>query len=171
MGRKIKVFCKKTGQEFSSFKEAGQELEVDAWTLSKKIETNGFFVDKYGHRWERETPMETKNKYKKTTPYYKKMKKRLFSHRKANEKKQAEERMQGCVDLRDVNFMIPKPIDLSSVKEALANRKKECPELVKQALRLQIKSLLMQSPLWETVKESMEYCGLNEITITTNKKD
>lgn len=168
MGRKIKVFCKKTGQEFLSIQEAGRELEVDAWTLSKKIETNGFFVDKYGYKWERETPMKTKNKYKKTTPYYKKIKKRLFAHRKANEKEQAEERMKGCIDLSEVNFKMPEIIDLNNIKESISNKKNECPELVKQALRLQIKSLLKQSPLWETIKESMDYCGLNEITI---KKD
>ena len=165
MGRKIKVFCKKTGQEFSSFQEAGRELGVDSWTLSKKIETNGFFVDKDGYKWERETPMKTKNKYEKTTPYYKKMKKRLFSHRKANESLPSvsgglfpipKERFKGCVDLHEVNFGT-QPIE-------------DCPADVRESVKNIVMYLLKDSGVYDKITNLLDTCGLKRITITTDKK-
>jgi hypothetical protein len=51
---------------FKSIKDAAAYAQVDGWTMSKKMETSGSFIDNNGDEYIRETPMKTKNKYKNT---------------------------------------------------------------------------------------------------------
>ena len=64
--KKVKVFCETTGTMYDSICEAAKVADVDNWTMSKKMEASGAFIDSKGNVYKRVTPMNTKNKYKDT---------------------------------------------------------------------------------------------------------
>jgi hypothetical protein len=76
MGRKINIFCKNLNKWFGSLGEAARFANADAWTMSKKMETAGGFVDKNGNEYIRQEPMKTKNQYKNTGKQVQKVLKR-----------------------------------------------------------------------------------------------
>lgn len=143
------MFCTKTGQVFDSFTEAAKALEVDSWTLSRKIETNGYFVDKDGLIWEREHPMVSKNKYPKMSPYYKP--KRKYVRHKKKEDLEAEDQQ-----------IIQSFIEVGT--------KKDCPNFIVSALAEKTKALMIEKGIWDEICEAMEYCGLKSFTVYKGQK-
>lgn len=77
--KKVEVYCESNGRTYDSIFEASQVAGVDSWTMSKKMETSGSFVDSYGRVYKRLQPMKTKNTYKDTGSEVKI--KRAFAHR------------------------------------------------------------------------------------------
>lgn len=66
MAKRIRVINTTKNIWFKSIKDAAAYAQVDGWTMSKKMETSGSFIDSNGDEYIRETPMKTKNKYKNT---------------------------------------------------------------------------------------------------------
>lgn len=66
MAKRIRVINTTKNMWFKSIKDAATYAQVDGWTMSKKMETSGSFIDSNGDEYIRETPMQTKNKYKNT---------------------------------------------------------------------------------------------------------
>lgn len=66
MGRRVRVINITKDIWFDTIGEAAKYAKIDGWTMSKKMETSGSFVDDNGDEYIRETPMRTKNKYKNT---------------------------------------------------------------------------------------------------------
>ena len=83
MATKVKVYCKTLNKWFGSIKSAAQFAKVDDWTMSRKMDVLGSFVDKYGNEYERSEPMITKNKYNEITKIVKthKIKKRTVKNK------------------------------------------------------------------------------------------
>lgn len=59
-----KVLQVNTGVIFNSIRDASIEAGADEWTMSKKMEFAGSFIDKFGNEYKRLTPMDTKNTYR-----------------------------------------------------------------------------------------------------------
>lgn len=156
MAKNIKVYCEKTGKEFNSLKDAAKELGLDSWTLSRKIESNGFFVDENGNKWKKTEKMKTKNKYKKTTPYYKEMKHRIFGHRKPNKSKVPN--IDGQFDAGLSLFPI-----VSLDKKPRKNR-----ELEQSVIRV-VEYMLKNNGAIDKIKELLNLCDLDEIKLTIKK--
>lgn len=64
--RKVKVYCKTLSKWFKSIRSAAKFAGVDDWSMSKKMETAGSFIDNNGNEYIREKPMKTKNQYENT---------------------------------------------------------------------------------------------------------
>ena len=86
MGHKIKVFCEDLGIWFNSIKEAAAFAKVDDWTMSKKMDIEGSFIDLENHIYKREKPMITKNNYR-IKGNYQSIKRKKHT-RKPNKKKE-----------------------------------------------------------------------------------
>jgi len=80
---KVKVYCKTLNRWFNSIKSAAQFAKVDDWTMSRKMDVLGSFIDNYGNEYERTEPMVTKNKYNEITKTVKthKIKKRTIKQK------------------------------------------------------------------------------------------
>lgn len=64
--RRIRVYCKNLSKWFKSISAAASFAGVDGWSMSKKMETAGSFIDNKGNEYIREKPMRTKNRYQNT---------------------------------------------------------------------------------------------------------
>lgn len=60
------VVCKTLGKTFGSICDAAKYAKVNEWTMSKKMETAGKFIDKNNNEYVRLVPMNTKNTYVNT---------------------------------------------------------------------------------------------------------
>lgn len=58
-----KVLQVNTGVVFNSIRDASIEADADEWTMSKKMEFAGSFIDKFGNEYKRLTPMDTQKVY------------------------------------------------------------------------------------------------------------
>lgn len=61
--KSCKVFCETTGKVYPSIEAAAREIGITGWTLSVKMQANGYFKDGFGNIYKRERAMETKNNY------------------------------------------------------------------------------------------------------------
>lgn len=66
MSKGIKVYCKTIDKWFKNITTAARFAKANDWTMSKKMETAGSFIDKEGREYIRQKPMNTKNKYENT---------------------------------------------------------------------------------------------------------
>lgn len=62
------VLCQTTGERFESISALAKALNMDAWTLSLKMETAGYFVDSNKNKYIRLQPMHTSVKYPMQRP-------------------------------------------------------------------------------------------------------
>ena len=69
MAKKIKVYCETLDIWFNSIQDAAKYAGCNDWSMSKKMDIMGSFVDKAGNVYKRAEPMKTKNKYKTRTNY------------------------------------------------------------------------------------------------------
>lgn len=83
-----KVYCKTIDKTFDSIEDAARFANADGWTMGKKMEASGGFVDKKGNEYVRLKPMDTKNTYNDTGKTIKK--ERQSKQRTVVEKPQAE---------------------------------------------------------------------------------
>jgi len=140
----VKVLCKTTGVTYNTIMEAAKVAEVDDWTMSRKMEVAGSFIDKYGNEYVRLKPMKTKNNYGNTGKTIK------FNR---------SQRFIGCETLKQVSFDNIKPIE--PVKE-----KKEVPQIVKDAINEKIILMLKEKGLYEDIVNLLNYGGFSTIKIT-----
>lgn len=66
MAKSCKVYCKTLNKWFKTIKAAAKFAKANDWSMSKKMDVSGVFVDEEGREYIRQTPMETKNKYPDT---------------------------------------------------------------------------------------------------------
>lgn len=60
------VLCENLNVRFKTITEAAKYAQADGWTMSKKMETAGQFIDKNGNVYKRMKPMKSKNVYENT---------------------------------------------------------------------------------------------------------
>lgn len=60
------VICENLNVKFKTITAAAKYAQADGWTMSKKMETAGQFVDKQGNIYKRLKAMKTKNVYENT---------------------------------------------------------------------------------------------------------
>lgn len=65
MSRKYgcRVWCPTLDKWFNSIRAASRFAGANDWTMSKKMEVSGSFIDANGNKYIREYPMKTKNDY------------------------------------------------------------------------------------------------------------
>lgn len=146
----VKVLCKTTGITYDSIREAALVAGVDDWTMSKKMESAGSFIDKNNNEYVRLKPMKTKNIYENTG-------KTLLYERTPSTKLP---NMQGCTDLNEVNMgNFCNPLTEVNLKE------KECPKIIKEAIANKIKELMKEKGIWEEIVEMLDFCNVDEFKI------
>lgn len=129
---------------FNSIRKAAEYAGVDDWSMSKKMETVGSFVDNKGNVYKRLKPMESKNKYKMG-------KKPTINH--------PTQRFFPTFDeLVPVNHKIP----VEPVKE----KKDTVPQIVKDAINEKIILMLKEKGLYEDIVNLLNYGGFSTIKIT-----
>lgn len=143
--KKVKVYCETTGIMYDSIKEASKVADVDNWTMGKKMEASGAFIDSKGRVYKRMTPMNTKNKYKDTGKSVKH--KREYAPR--------------CVKLGE-----PTVISIPPVAQ-----KPEVPQVVKDAINDKIIALLKEKGVYDDVIALLEYGGFTSVKFNTNKNN
>lgn len=141
----VKVLCKTTGITYNTITEAAKVAEADDWTMSKKMESAGSFIDKKGNEYVRLKPMKTKNNYENTG--------KILKYNSAR-------RFIGCETLEKVSFDNIKPIE--PVKE----KKDDIPQIVKDAINEKIILMLKEKGLYEDIINLLNYGGFSTIKIT-----
>ena len=64
--RNCRVWCPIKDKWFKSIRAAAKFAGVNEWTMSKKMEVSGSFIDAEGNEYFRDRPMKTKNNYEDT---------------------------------------------------------------------------------------------------------
>ena len=64
----VKVYCVTTNETFNTIEEAAAFAKADGWTMSRKMETDGCFIDELERKYVRLSPMQSKRTYEPTTP-------------------------------------------------------------------------------------------------------
>lgn len=82
--RPCPVVCENLNLHFKTITAAAKYAQVDGWTMSKKMETAGQFVDSKGNVFKRLKAMKTKNVYENTGDTIKTS--RPFAHRTVKKK-------------------------------------------------------------------------------------
>ncbi len=158
-GKPVKVLCVTTGVVYNKLGDAAKVAGADAWTMSKKMETAGGYIDKNGDEYIRLTPMVTKNDYKNTGKTLKAI--RGFAERKPR---------------RGVKLNIKEtfaPVDtalqpVKSTKELLSNNtnaKTQVPQVVKDAINDKIIKLLKDNGIYEQIVDLLNFGGFSSIKI------
>ena len=99
------VICETQGIKFKSIAKAAKYAQADGWTMSKKMETAGQFIDKNGNVYKRMKPMQTKNTYSNTGAEVKRI---IEFHERPNARKQ--EVAQPVVKEEPVETKIESPV-------------------------------------------------------------
>lgn len=60
------VICENLNVTFKTISEAAQYAQADGWTMSKKMQSSGKFIDQNGNVYKRMLPMKSKNTYADT---------------------------------------------------------------------------------------------------------
>lgn len=141
----VKVKCITTGVVYNNIMEASAAANADVWTMSKKMEAAGGFIDANGNEYIRLTPMRTKNVYENTGKSVKH--KRVYAPR--------------CVKLGE-----PTVISIPPVAQ-----KPEVPQVVKDAINDKIIALLKEKGVYDDVIALLEYGGFTSVKFNTNKND
>ena len=142
--KKVRVFCETTGIMYDSITEAAKVADVDNWTMGKKMEASGAFIDSKGNVYKRMTPMNTKNKYKDTGKGVKH--KRVYAPR---------------------SIKIAEPV----VAIPPVAKKPEVPQIVKDAINDKIIQLLKDKGVYDDVVALLEYGGFTSVKFNPQKND
>ena len=141
--KKIPVYCKNLDRKFDSILEAAAFAGVDSWTMSKKMEFSGGFIDSAGNEYVRLKPMKTKNVYKTTS----KTLDRIVPE------------YTRTVKPKDEQQLPPVP------------QKPQVPDVVVEAIQEKIKRIIEDSPIHDQITELMKYAGLKKIIFTMPEND
>lgn len=144
---KVRVYNKTENKYFDSIREAASYANVDEWTMSKKMEFAGSFIDFNGNEYIRLEPMKTINVYKNTG-------------KKLEIKKQPYTRtpnMKGCVSLNEISFDEINPIE--------PPKKEKIPQIVKDAINEKIINILKEKGLYEDIVNLLNYGGFSSIKV------
>ena len=154
----VKVECITTGVVYDNMMEASRAANADEWTMSKKMEVSGGFIDACGNEYRRLTPMRTKNVYGDTGKTVKK-------GRGPNKRKTPK----GFITIDESLVMAQKPGEpLMPVNKAV---KTEIPQIVKDAINDKIIQLLKEKGVYDDVIALLEYGGFTSVKFNTNKNN
>lgn len=164
----VKVLCVTTGVTYNRLGDAALAAGADAWTMSKKMEASGGYIDANGNEYRRLTPMRTKNTYKDTG---KKLKsKREYTPRPSRRGVKLNTTgtfvpIDTALNLAnaDARFPIvdmPKPLT-----QAPVDKKQEVPQIVKDAINDKIVDLLKKSNIYDQIVDLLNYGGFSTIKI------
>lgn len=87
MAKGVKVYCTTLNKWFKNIRKAARFAGVNDWTMSKKMEVSGGFIDSNGNEYIRQRPMDTKNTYEDTGKTVKKG----MGRKKKNTRKKKEQ--------------------------------------------------------------------------------
>lgn len=149
-----KVMCKTTGVIYPTITQAAMAAGCDDWTMSKKMEAAGGFVDKNNNEYIRLTPMKSKNTYIDDGKYIKKP--RVLSSRKNNHN---SERIAGANIEKDAQISSPQTAEFM-VKTPDFD---EIPQVVKDAINDKIISLLKEKGVYNDVMDLLKYGGFTTV--------
>ena len=141
--KRVGVFCESNGRTYDSILEAARAAGVDSWTMSKKMETSGSFVDDLGRVYKRLQPMKTKNTYK--NPGSAITIKRPFVHRKVKQTPVVE----------------TKPTDT----------KQTVPQIVRDAINDKIITLLKEKGVYDDIIDLLNYGGFTSVKFNPKQND
>lgn len=134
----VKVVCVTTGVVYDKLGEAAKAANADQWTMSKKMETAGGYIDINGNEYRRLTPMKTKNKYTNTG---KKLQKTPRGHTRTK-----------------------KPLP-DTAPETQTSIKQNVPQVVKDAINDKIIDLLKRAGVYDQIVDLLNYGGFSSIKI------
>lgn len=134
--KKCKVFCETTGVMYDSIREAAKVADVDNWTMGKKMEASGAFIDGKGRVYVRMTPMNTKNKYKDTG--------KSVKHKRAY----APRSIKIAEPVPSIPPVAPKP---------------EVPQIVRDAINDKIITLLKEKGVYDDIIALLKYGGFTSV--------
>lgn len=139
---RIKVYSPTLNKTFPSIEGAAKVAQVDSWTMSKKMEASGGFIDKNGNEYIRLKPMKTKNTYSDTGKTLAKT--HSFAHR-----------------------TVVKPVDNKPVNTGTPVRvvKEEIPQIVKDAINDKIVQILKDNNIYQQIVDLLNYGGFSTIKI------
>ena len=166
--KKVQVVCITTGVVYNKLGDAALAAGADSWTMSKKMEASGGYVDANGNEYRRLTPMRTKNKYKDTGKKLKSIRKYAERPSRRGVKLNTKETfvpIDTALNLAnaDARFPIvdmPKPLT-----QAPVDKKQEVPQIVKDAINDKIVDLLKKSNIYDQIVDLLNYGGFSTIKI------
>lgn len=158
--KKVQVVCITTGVVYDRLGDAALAAGADAWTMSKKMEASGGYVDANGNEYRRLTPMRTKNKYKDTGKKLKSI--RTYTPRPSRR----------GVKLNTKETFVPIDTALETAKskrEVLfpntTDTKPQVPQVVKDAINDKIIKLLKDNGIYEQIVDLLNFGGFSSIKI------
>lgn len=153
----VKVLCVTTGVTYNKLGDAAKVAGADKWTMSKKMEASGGYIDANGNEYRRLTPMITKNTYKDTG---KKVRKYTPKTSRRGVKLNTKETfvpidtaLETAKSKREVLF--PNAIDA----------KTQVPQVVKDAINDKIIKLLKDNGIYEQIVDLLNFGGFSSIKI------
>ena len=164
----VKVLCVTTGVTYNKLGDAAKVAGEDQWTMSKKMETSGGYIDKNGNEYVRLSPMVSKNTYKNTGKTLKKIRKHVEIPSRRGVKLKTTGTfvpIDTALNLAnaDARFPIvdmPKPLT-----QAPVDKKQEVPQIVKDAINDKIVDLLKKSNIYDQIVDLLNYGGVSTIKI------
>lgn len=139
MSRKggCRAWCPTLNKWFKSICAAARFAGVNDWTMSKKMEVSGSFVDSNGNKYFREHPMKTKNDYVDT----------------------------GNTMIR-TTYTVRKHRNRKTVKTEPVFTFQELPAPVQDLINSEISRMLVSNVPWEEIKAFMLKMGCKKIVLS-----
>lgn len=147
--RKIGVICTTTGETWDSISGASRAIGCDDWTMSKKMESSGYFIDLYGRTYKRLKPMSTTKTYKDTGAKLSRLVVKGIPRPSARKTPVLETK-----PFEVVKDIIEKPVE-----------KKTVPAVVRDAINEKIVSMLKEKGIYDEIVELLNYGGFSSVKI------
>lgn len=138
------MFCKTLNIWFKTITSAANFAKADNWTMSRKMDVLGSFIDANGNEYIREKPMRTKNNY--TEHFNTMVAKRTIVRRKKQ-------------TVKSMEYMLVK-------QPAFADYPKPIQNLIKEKLT----DMITNNKPWAEIKQFMKDTGCKELTIRADNE-
>lgn len=162
--KSVKVLCVTTGVTYNKLGDAAKVAGADEWTMSKKMETSGGYIDANGNEYRRLTPMVSKNMYKDTGKTLKS--KREYSPRPSRRGVKLNTTgtfvpIDTALNLANADARFP-IVDAPKREPA---QKPQVPQVVKDAINDKIIKLLKDNGIYEQIVDLLNFGGFSSIKI------
>lgn len=160
----VKVLCVTTGVTYDRLGDAAKVAGADEWTMSKKMETSGGYIDKNGNEYVRLSPMVSKNVYKDTGKTLKAIRKHIEMPSRRGVKLNIKETfvpVDTALNLANADARFP-IVDAPKSEPA---QKPQVPQVVKDAINDKIIKLLKDNGIYEQIVDLLNFGGFSSIKI------
>lgn len=160
----VKVLCVTTGVTYDRLGDAAKVAGADEWTMSKKMETSGGYIDKNGNEYVRLSPMVSKNVYKDTGKTLKAIRKHTEMPSRRGVKLNIKETfvpVDTALNLANADARFP-IVDAPKSEPA---QKPQVPQVVKDAINDKIIKLLKDNGIYEQIVDLLNFGGFSSIKI------